>query len=169
MQPLQFMMRIVWTLNAWLAHVTKMLVVAFALGMVLAIAWQVLTRALLSRSPPWTEEVALLMFSWIILLMIAIGVREHLHVRMDSLVTMLPPPFSTVAEKLITLLVVCIGCYLVWSGIGYLAAMRGSTSQAIHYPSELLYSALPVASVLVFSFAIENLLRGRTAAQDVAP
>ena len=158
-----------WIVNAWLARCAKALVVALTSAMVAAIAWQVVTRVFANRSPPWTEEIALLMFSWIILLMIAIGVREQLHVRVDALIAILPRAIANIAERVIALLVTCIGCYLIWSGTSYLAAMRGSTSQAIRYPSELLYVALPISGLLVFLFALENLMRGGVPSSDTDP
>lgn len=156
-------------LNDWLAQGARYLVVALSVAMVLAIAWQVLTRVTVNRSPPWTEEIALLMFSWIVLLMIAIGVREHLHVRVDGPLSLLPQTLATAAERLITVFIACIGCYLVWSGTGYLVSMRGSTSQAIRYPYELLYSALPVAATLMVTFALENLFREGALQKSDAP
>lgn len=150
-------------LDAGLARTARALVVALAAVMVAAIVWQVLTRGLLGRSPPWTEEVALLAFGWIVLLMTAIGVREHLHVRLDTLVLALPARARRLAEAAICLLVAAIGGYLVWAGWGYLVEMRGSTSQAIKYPTELLYAAVPVSCALMALFALENAIRGRPA------
>lgn len=156
-------------LNAELARAAKALVVMLTAVMVLSIVGQVATRALLSRSPPWTEEVALLMFTWIVLLMMAICTREHLHVRVDSLIALMPAPVARLAEALISLLVAFIGCYLLWAGSIYLLEMRGSTSQAIRYPSELLYAAMPVASALLLLFALENTIRGARTRADKLP
>ncbi|MBS0437660.1 MAG: TRAP transporter small permease subunit [Proteobacteria bacterium] len=154
--------------NDWLARAAKGLVALFAGVMVGAIVWQVVTRGLIGRSPPWTEEVALLMFTWIVLLMTAICVREHLHVRVATLVRLLPPAGARAGESAIALLVAAIAAYLLWAGSAYLLEMRGAVSQAIRYPSELLYLAMPVASVLLLSFALENAVRGASPSEDTS-
>jgi TRAP-type C4-dicarboxylate transport system permease small subunit len=157
-----------WLLNALLARAAKFTVVMFTATMVASIVWQVFTRVFFNRSPPWTEEVALLMFTWIVLIMVAVGVREHLHVRVDALLKVLPIPFADMAERILSLLIAAIGGYLLWSGLDYLREMHGATSAAIRYPAELLYMSMPVASVLICLFAIENAIRGDLAKRGAA-
>lgn len=154
-------------LNALLASAVRFVVVAQVGVMVCSILWQVFTRAAFSRSPPWTEEVALLAFAWVVLLMAALCVREHLHVRISALPASLPPLASRLLEGAIALLVCAIGAYMLWAGTDYALQMRGSTSSAIRYPMELLYVAMPVASLLMLLFALENAITGR--APSAAP
>lgn len=154
--------------NRHLARGVVAVVALFATAMVASIVWQITTRALLGRSPPWTEEVALLLFTWVVLLTIALCVREGLHVRIDTLPKLLPASCLHVGEGVISLLITGIGGYLAWSGSVYLWEMRGATSQAIRYPFELLYAAMPLAGLLVFLFSLENALRGATAKDDPA-
>lgn len=154
-------------LNVLLSRAIKMVVVAQAIIMVTAIMLQVATRVALNWSPPWTEEIALLMFGWIVMLMFAIGVREHLHVRVDALVKALPVGPGALLERLIQAVTGCVAAYLLWAGYDYLVEMRGSTSNAIRYPMEWLYLSLPVSGLLMLLFALENVLRGGRA-QHVA-
>ena len=109
------------------------------------------------------------MFTWIVMLMVAVGVREHLHVRVDALIKALPASMAAVAERILSMLIAAIGGYLVWSGLDYLREMHGATSAAIRYPAELLYASMPVASVLICLFAIENAVRGDRAKQVASP
>ena len=163
------LLHLAWGLNAALAGAARAAVVGLVAVMVASIVWQVLTRAVFNRSPPWTEEVALLTFSWTVLLMVALCAREHLHVRVDLLLNALPRRAAAAAERLIMLLVAGIGGYLVWSGSSYLLEMRGATSQAIGYPSWLLYGAMPVAATLLLCFALENAVRGVPSTREPAP
>lgn len=147
-------------LNAVLARAVKVAVVVLAGVMVTAIGLQVATRATVNWSPPWTEEVALLMFGWIVMLMIAVGIREHIHVRVDALVAVLPPRPAAILDRAIHGIVACIAAYLLWAGYDYFSEMRGSTSNAIRYPMELLYLSPPVSGLLMLLFAVENVLKG---------
>lgn len=157
-----------WRANAHLAWAAKSAVVVFAMVMVTSIALQVGTRAALNWSPPWTEEVALLMFAWIIFFMIAIGVREHLHVKVDILLERLGPPAVNLAQRATSVLIAGVGAYLAWSGTDYLLETRGAVSAAIRYPSELLYTAVPLSGILLFLFSLENAVRGWEQAKSVA-
>lgn len=145
-------------LNHRLARAAQAAVALLVFAMVAAITWQIITRALLGKSPPWTEEVALLMFGWVVLLMTAVCTRERMHLRADLLLDLLPGAWRPAAEALISMLSAAIGAYLLWSGVLYLLEMRGSTSQAIRYPSEWLYAAVPVSATLLTLFALENAL-----------
>ena len=59
--------------------------------MLACIAYQVLMRYVFSKSPAWSEELALLMFSWATLGGMALGVYEGFHVRIDVLIDSLGP------------------------------------------------------------------------------
>ena len=60
----------------WIAAGTALAVRALTLAMLAVLAYQVFMRSALARPPSWTEEVALLGFSWAVLLGIANGVRD---------------------------------------------------------------------------------------------
>lgn len=143
-----------------LTWLTQKVVVALAAVMLLAIGWQVGMRYVLNRPPSWTEELALLCFSWCSLLMLAMGVRQAFHARMDLLLNLLPPTLSRMVERLVQVGVAFFGAYLALGGWGYVAETLSSFSAAIAYPIYLLHAAAPVCGVLVFCFALERLLLG---------
>lgn len=146
------------TCNAGLARISRLAVIAQCFVMIFAILWQVAARVLIARSPPWTEEIALLMFGWIVMLMLALGAREHLHVRIDMLLTRLPPGWARLADRVIAMMIIVVGAYMLWASILYFGEMRGTVSAAARYPAEWLYACAPVASLLLTLFAIENAL-----------
>jgi TRAP-type C4-dicarboxylate transport system permease small subunit len=106
----------------------------------------------------WSEELALLMFSWAALGGLALGVREGFHVRLTLLLEPLPGSARVWAERAIQLLTAALGAYLVWSGWRYVDITRGGSSAAIAYPIELLHGIAPLAGLFVLIFAVEGLL-----------
>lgn len=144
--------------NDVITKAVKAIVVVMVIGMVAAIVWQVCMRYVFNRPPSWTEELALLLFSWSMLLMLAVGVRESFHVRMDLLIQHLPRAGSRSLQAAIDIAIAGFGAYLVWAGITYAIDMYGATSAAIAYPIALLYSAAPVCGVLIFIYSLEQLL-----------
>jgi TRAP-type C4-dicarboxylate transport system permease small subunit len=143
-----------------LTWLTQKVVVALAAVMLLAIGWQIAMRYLLNRPPSWTEELALLCFTWSSLLMLAMGVRHAFHARMDLLVNRLPARLARTIEVLVQLGVAFFGAYLAFGGWAYVAETLTSFSAAIAYPIYLLHAAAPVCGALVSCFALERLLIG---------
>lgn len=140
-----------------LATAVRWLVIALALAMLVALAMQVLMRYVFDRAPSWTEEFAITCFGWSMLLAIALGVRDGIHVRMDLLVELLPPAVQTALERLMLLLIAACGGFLVWTGIRYAGDTAGAMSAAMGYPLTWLYASAPVSGALVCLFALERI------------
>jgi len=133
------------------------LIAAVAL-MFACIALQVVMRYVFGNALSWSEELALLMFSWAALGGLALGVREGFHVRLTLLLDSLPAAARRWVERAIELLTAAFGGYLLWSGWRYVDITSGGTSAAIAYPIELLHGIAPVAGLFVLIFAVERLV-----------
>lgn len=133
---------------------------ALTVLMLVVLTLQVFMRSVLNAPPSWTEEVALLAFSWAVLLGVAYGVREGIHVRMDMLLDALPPALNRWLERLVLVAVGGVGAYLLLAGWHYTESAAGTTSAAISYPMPLLYASVVVCGALVLVFAVERLLLG---------
>ena len=133
------------------------LVAAMAV-MLACIALQVVMRYVFGNALSWSEELALLMFSWAALGGLALGVREGFHVRLTLLLDPLASRARAWAERATDLLTAALGAYLAWSGWRYVDITRGGTSAAIAYPIEILHGIAPLAGAFVFLFALERLV-----------
>jgi TRAP-type transport system small permease protein len=152
-------------LRSWVVRVGDLLsaavyiaVVLLASVMALAIGWQVFMRYVFNKPPSWTEELALLCFTWTMLLMLAVGVRQAFHANIDLLPKVLPAPMAQLLERVILLLTALFGAYLAKGGATYVIETATATSAAIAYPIYALHLAAPVCGVLVLWFAIERLI-----------
>ncbi len=143
-----------------LAAATRLAVRALTVLMLVVLAIQVFMRSVLDAPPSWSEETALLAFSWAVLLGVAYGVREGIHVRMDMLLEALPQALRRWGERAVLTVIAAIGLYLAVAGWNYTESAVGTTSAAIGYPMPLLYASAVVCGVLVAVFAIERLLQG---------
>jgi len=152
--------------NDIITRLIKVIVVIMVIVMVCAIIWQIGMRYVFNRPPSWTEELALLLFSWSMLLMMAVGVRETFHVRMDVLVALLPKAGSRLLHAVIDIAIAGFGGYLAWAGVTYAVDMYGATSAAMAYPIVILYSAAPVSGVLIFIYSLELLLARHVAGDN---
>jgi TRAP-type C4-dicarboxylate transport system permease small subunit len=151
-----------------LAGLLRASLIAATAVMLGAIFYQVVMRYLFLRAPAWSEELAVLMFSWATLGGLALGVREGFHVALTVLPEHLPPAARRVLEAGIDLLVAALGAYLAWSGLRFFEITAGSTSAAMEYPIEILNVMAPVSGALICLFAVERLLSGAPA-REAAP
>lgn len=129
---------------------------------------QVVMRYVFAHTPPWSEELALLAFSWATMGGLALGVREGFHVRLTLITERLPPRGAAAWEVAVNLLTAGLGAYFVWSGLRFLEFTEGSTSAAMEYPIELLNGMAPVAGSLVCLFALGRILLPPPAPAKVA-
>lgn len=153
-------------INNIAAAALKVLVVVMVLVMLGSLSAQVLLRYAFNVTLSWSEELSLGLFTWTVLLMAALGVREGFHVRMSLLIQLLPSGARLRAEQAIHFATVAIGGFLAWSGWRYFVDTRGATSAAIGYPIELLHTAALACGVLIALFALEALLEGRIPADE---
>ncbi|MGP1677113.1 MAG: TRAP transporter small permease [Burkholderiales bacterium] len=154
-------------INNIAAATVKVLVVVMVLVMLGALSMQVVLRYGFNVTLSWSEELSIGLFTWSVLLMAALGVREGSHVRMSLLIQRLPTRARLRAERTIHLATTAIGGFLAWSGWRYVADTIGTTSAAIGYPIELLYSSGLVCGVLIVLFALEALIEGRVPADEL--
>lgn len=165
------MIRGVGRLIAAVASLLRASLVA-AMGVMLAcIAIQVVMRYVFGNAPSWSEELALLMFSWAAMGGLALGVREGFHVRLDIFIERLPPPLRRWAETAIDAATAVFGAYLAWSGLRFLDFTGGSVSAAIGYPIKMLHALAPAAGGLICLFATWRLIESSAAepAPELAP
>ena len=140
-----------------LAAVVRGVIFTLTAIMLAALALQVAMRYLFGHALSWTEEIALGCFTWTILLAVAMGVRDSIHVRLDLLIDRLPGRARETAERAVLLMVAALGGFIAWSGTSYVLDARGATSAATGYPTGWLYAAAPVCGALIVLFALERM------------
>lgn len=130
--------------------------------MLISLTLQITMRYLFNQPLSWSEELAITCFSWCMLLAVALGVRDGIHVRMDLLLDRLPPPLRLGLEKLLMTAIAATGSFIAWSGLKDVVdtAETNATSAAIGYPIVWLYLCAPVSGVLICLFALQELLLG---------
>ncbi|MFN3937420.1 MAG: TRAP transporter small permease [Gemmobacter sp.] len=146
-------------MSAAVARVTIGAIVLAASVMMTALILQVFSRYVLGATYVWTEELALLLFTWIVLLTATVCIRENSHVRLGLLVEAQAPVPRGVWPRVVAALVLVFCLVLVSSGWDYLARTTGRFSAAIRYPIEWLHAAAPVAGALGALHALVRFLR----------
>lgn len=151
-----------------LTRALRALIVILAAVMLTSLSLQVVMRFFFNQALSWSEELALGCFSWVMLLAIAVGVRDAIHVRMDLLVDLLPVPVQRGMDVLVSLSVAGLGVFVAWAGVRYTLESFGTTSAAIGYPIAILYASAPTAGALIALYALERALLGPAPAVQAA-
>jgi TRAP-type C4-dicarboxylate transport system permease small subunit len=147
------------TATRFVAVATRMSVALCAAGMLAAIVYQVIMRYVVGAASSWSEEAAVLLFSWSVLGGLALGVHEGFHVRLTLLPDALPRGGRVAYERLVDAVTAALGVFLAWSGWRFLDITSGSVSAAIGYPTEILNALAIACGVLVALFGLERALR----------
>ncbi len=144
-------------LSLFIARVTRWTVIVMAAVMIVSLVLQIIFRYLVGSSLVWSEELALFMFTWIILLTGSLGVREGFHVRLVLITNILPPVAKKAVEVITHLIAGSFGALVLFSGYRYLDSTLGQVSAAVRYPIEALHAAAPVCGALIILHTLANL------------
>ncbi|WP_052745536.1 TRAP transporter small permease [Allosalinactinospora lopnorensis] len=131
-------------------------------SMVVVVSWQVFGRYVLSASPAWAPETALVLLAWLGLLGVAIGVREHAHIGVTFVADRLPRRVRAVVLRLTPVLFLVFGVYLVVQGWDFTQMTMNSTMPATGLPTAVQYAAMPVTGVLVCVYSALQMLNVET-------
>lgn len=148
------------------AAINRIVVVAaaaMAVVMIGSLCLEVFFRYGLRRSLPWSEELALLLFTWVVLLFGSVGVREGFHVRVSLLVDYLPEIPRAIFDRLTLAAIVLFGLLMAHAGWEMVARNWDQVSPATRYPLPLLYAAVPAMGVLIAFHGIVLAVQPRAA------
>jgi len=129
------------------------LCVALIYVMLGLLATQVLMRYFLGAPPSWTEELAIILFAWLVLLYASVGLREGFHVAIQSI----PAGWTRLnrlADRLVALLAMGFGFVALTAGTAYVERTGGQKTAALQMPVETLYLAVPVCGGLFILHAL---------------
>jgi len=141
-------------LTGRLVAVLCTVVVYVMLGLLLT---QVLMRYFLGAPPSWTEELAIILFAWLVLLYATVGVRENFHVRIETI----PHRFTRLrrlSDRIAAAFIFGFGLVSLVAGLNYVDRTSGQKSAALQLPIEALYYSVPVCGALLILHASALLL-----------
>jgi TRAP-type C4-dicarboxylate transport system permease small subunit len=124
----------------------------------LIILWQVFARYVLNASPSWSEQLALYVLVWIVLLAAAAGVREGFHIRITAAQDALPGAARRIALIASHGVTGLIGAFLAAYGTMLVARLWGYDIPAIGLPRGSAFLPLPVAGALISLFSVEHIV-----------
>lgn len=126
--------------------------------MTVIIMWQVFARYVLNASPSWSEQLALYLMVWTVLLAAAAGVREGFHIRITVFQDSLTKTPRRMIIALCHLITGAVGLFMVVTGIEIVGRTWGIDIPALAVPRGSALLPIPMAGVLITLFTIEHLV-----------
>ncbi len=126
-------------------RVLTLLLVATVAVLIVPVTLQIASRFTeLIPSYIWTEELARLLFVWMIMLGAMIGIRESTHFDVD-LLPRLPPRANALVQIVTHLFVLVFALVFVWWGIKFVQFGWNQLSELAELPMPFIFLAWPLA------------------------
>lgn len=127
-------------------------------AMSLIILWQVFARYVMNASPAWSEQLALYLLVWTVLLAAAAGVREQFHIR----ITAFERSASRPARRLLRLfahgMTAVMGACVAVYGAELVYALWAYPIPTLGLPRGSAFACMPLAGALIVAFSVEHML-----------
>jgi len=127
---------------------------------------QILMRYFLGAPPSWTEELAIILFAWLVLLYATVGLHEGFHVAIETIPARLGR-LRGWADRWVAALATLFGWVTFTAGIAYVGRTAGQKTAALQMPIEALYLCVPTCGALFILHGVARLLA--PAPEDRAP
>ena len=114
-------------------------------------------RYVVGNALSWPEEIALMLFVWIVLLTGSLGVRKNFHVSLTLFISRLPRNAHRSLERIILVLIATFGGVLVYSGCDLVERTAEHLTPTLRLPLDLVNYSAPVCGVLILLHALARL------------
>ncbi|MCF8010507.1 MAG: TRAP transporter small permease [Clostridiales bacterium] len=151
-------MRLFSGFNLQLEKICKAFIFTVFVIMVITTFSQVVFRFVLSNSLSWSGELSRYCLIWLTFIGGALGVRSKVHVAVEALTVILPEKIRRHVARFNYLVIMIFGVILARYGYKLSAynLSHNQLSPAMHVPIGLIYTAVPIAGLLIFFFALEK-------------
>jgi len=145
------------TTSRVISRLVANLCVGLIFVMLALLVTQVLMRYFLGAPPSWTEELAIILFAWLVLLYATVGLHEGFHVAIDTI----PARHERLrvwADRWVAALAILFGWVTLTAGIAYVERTAGQSTAALQMPIEVLYLCVPVCGALFVLHGVARLI-----------
>ena len=141
-------------LSRWVLHAARLCLAA--LGIV--VIYGVVLRYAFNNSPPYVEQLALLLVISVAMFGAAAGVHESGHIGLDSLVKLLPAAGQKAVAALVELLIIAFAVLLLYGSVRMGLSTFHDTIPTLGISEAWRYAPPVLASLLIGFFSIVHLM-----------
>lgn len=128
-------------------------------GLIIPVSMQVLSRytGLIPRYI-WTEEIARFCFVWMVMVGAMCAARDGTHFDLDLLPKSANPKVEAGKRIFVHVMMLAVAGIFIWYGWGLIEFGWYQTSEIFELPMNWIFSAWPIAGLVIALFVIEKLL-----------
>ncbi|NSW92898.1 MAG: TRAP transporter small permease [Firmicutes bacterium] len=141
----------------WTEKISLALMALLFTVMVASIFLQVILRYLFSSANAWSEELARYTFVWLVLLGSAVAARRNKHMNIEFFIDKFPPYLKKIIQLLLYSLIIAFLFVLIRYGFNLAAMTQKQKSTGLRIPMSWAYLAIPVGSILMLVYALEDI------------
>jgi len=119
----------------------------------------VFSRYVLHSTFTWYDEIARLLFVWIVFLGAAVGVRRSGHFRLQLLIERFAPGWRRVADVFGVLAIMLFGAVLIQQGWKLVELGQFQQTPVMGLSKMYVYASMPVGGALVILYSLRHLWR----------
>jgi len=119
----------------------------------------VFSRYVMARTFTWYDEIARLLFVWIVFLGAAVGVRRSAHFRLHLLVDRFSPGLRRAAHVVGVLVVMGFGLLLIQQGWKLVELGQFQRTPVMGLSKQYVYLSVPVGGALIILYSLPHLWR----------
>ncbi|GGK50997.1 TRAP transporter small permease [Salinarimonas ramus] len=143
---------------AILRRLVDAILVCLLAAMIFLILFQILGRYVFNYSISWSEEAAIFVQIWLVMLGAGLAMRNRNHIGIDLVVARLPGSLQWILKSASFLLAAWFLLVLVVGSFGLIGLGMIIKSTALQLPMAIPYAALPIGmSYLLLEFALATL------------
>jgi TRAP-type C4-dicarboxylate transport system permease small subunit len=119
----------------------------------------VFSRYVMARTFTWYDEIARLLFVWIVFLGAAVGVRRAAHFRLHLVVDRFPPGLRRATEVVGVLVLMGFGLLLIQQGWKLVELGQFQRTPVMGLSKQYVYASVPAGGALIILYSLPHLWR----------
>jgi TRAP-type C4-dicarboxylate transport system permease small subunit len=143
----------------FLERSTEIFLIACVAAIIVVVFGQVVMRYGLQDVPPWTEELARMIFTWIIFVGAAVAYRRKAHIVIDLVVSRLSGTSRRVVDTVILIAIAVFLGFALVQGIHSMWLARDDLSPVMRMSMTLLLLPLPAGTAIMLIYVLADLWR----------
>lgn len=143
----------------FLERSTEIFLIACVAAIIVVVFGQVVMRYGLQDVPPWTEELARMIFTWIIFVGAAVAYRRKAHIVIDLVVSRLSGTSRRVVDTVILIAIAVFLGFALVQGIHSMWLARADLSPVMRMSMTLLLLPLPAGTAIMLIYVLADLWR----------
>ncbi|PCF95898.1 TRAP transporter small permease [Vreelandella nigrificans] len=137
----------------WLTLAMEHIIATLLVALIISVSANVIGRSLLNHSLPWADELARMLFIWLIFIGAAAAFARYEHIAVDFLVRRLKPRAAHMLYLFQHLIITALMGVIIWGGFLVMSRSTGRTA-ILGVPWNLVNVSLVLCAMFIAAVAI---------------